>query len=76
MHPRVVSTSFAKLETLRDSRIDTFNYEGAVSLLKYLVLEKEFSAALLYVGKAEERETHVKIVALCKQVSCSLFHFT
>ena len=64
---RIVSASFERLESARDSKIDTANYEKALKLLQYFV-ELDFTMALLHVGKAEEKDTHGKIVATCKQV--------
>ena len=48
--------------------VDAANAENAVRLLRFLVLESDFTSALLHVARTDEREVHYLALGLSKQV--------
>lgn len=48
-------------------KVNVKNFEVSLELLKYLT-EKEFCLALLFIGRAEEKELHAKVLTKSKMV--------
>ena len=67
---RVLLASLVKVETPRQSdlAVDAANAENAVRLLRFLVLESDFTSAMLHVARTDEREVHYLALGLSKQV--------
>ena len=49
------------------SEIETKNFSVSLTLVKKF-LDSEFTLCLLYIGKAEDKETHDKILSISQQV--------
>ena len=69
---RVLLASLVKVEATpprqSDLAVDAANAENAVRLLRFLVLESDFTSAMLHVARTDEREVHYLALGLSKQV--------